>query len=101
VGSWSGLLSLFGPASIAITLAVLGLLSRRLGVVTHAKPYYRGFYIAAFLVAVSVLIRLTVLLNIQTDSTIHFLYNALIASGVTIGVMVAWRYWSWLLAERD
>jgi hypothetical protein len=101
VDSWSGVLSLLGPASIAITLAVLGLLSRRLGGVTHAKPYYRGFYVAAFLVAVSVPLRLMALSSGQPDSALHFLYNALIATGVTIGVVVAWRYWSWLLAERD
>jgi hypothetical protein len=29
------------------------------------------------------------------------LYNGLPALAVTLGLFVAWRYWSWLLAERN
>jgi hypothetical protein len=100
---FTALLALLEPISIGITLIVLGLLSRRLGEQTQAKPYYLGFYAAALLIGVSAAAQLL-------DTLIHFSHDTplwvivsdvLPAIAVTIGVVFAWRYWSWLLAERD
>lgn len=90
------LVALIAPISIGCMLIVLGLLSRKLGRVTHARPYYGAFYLAAGLICGAVIVRL---FTPPLESWM-FLYNALLAFGVTLGVLTAWRYWSWLLAER-
>ncbi len=93
-----------GLFSIAITLVVLGLLSKRLGKVTRAPRYYRGFFLAAVLLGVSLVIRLVNLLQSHIpsadDPTAIILYVGLPAFALTISLIIAWRYWSWLLAER-
>ncbi|HLU12286.1 MAG TPA: hypothetical protein VK003_21590 [Oceanobacillus sp.] len=102
------MLGLCGPASIGIALVILGLLSKRLGSATRAPNYYIGFYVAAGLVFLSVAVQAANLLFdlASGDELIEswvwvFLYNGLPALGVTVGVIFAWRYWSWLLAERS
>lgn len=95
---------MLGPVSVGIMLLVLGQLSRKLGVVTHAKPYYVGFYLSAGLVWLSVIVRVVRLMDetlLSDTAQWGVIYNGLFASGVTIGLIVAWRYWSWLLAERN
>jgi hypothetical protein len=88
-------------------LVILGLLSRRLGRVIRTPPYYLGFFVGAGLIAVTVLARI---LNIGRGAgeaaTLRdnplwvILYIGLPAIALTLSVVVAWRYWSWLLAER-
>jgi hypothetical protein len=104
---WGGLFALVGPASVAIALVVMGLLSRRLGSVMRTPRYYVGFFIAAALMIVSVLARVlnvghgdnfAALLGQNAVSVI--LYIGLPSIAITTGLIVAWRYWSWLLAER-
>ncbi|MFN8373144.1 MAG: hypothetical protein U0694_09760 [Anaerolineae bacterium] len=101
------LVGLLGPLSVAVLLALMGRLSKKLGSVTHAAPYYLLFYVASSLVIVSVAARLGhILLGVEPDLTLAenlvwaVLYNALPAFGITLGLVGAWRYWSWLLAER-
>ena len=102
---FTALLGLLGPLSVLIALIVMGLLSRRLGEQTKAKPFYLGFFGAAILVVVSIAAQLL-------DIFLHFPHadgdilwiaidSGLPAIAATIGVVFAWRYWSWLLAERD
>lgn len=80
-------------------LFVLGMLSYRLGRVTKATNYYRGFFISAALVMVGIVARL--ICQTETDDAAWvLLFNGAPALGVTIGLIVAWHYWSWLLAER-
>lgn len=104
---WTGLLGLLGVGSIAFALVLLGRLSQRLGQVTSAAPYYIGFYLGATLVAVGGGARAWNLSDASRAAELHqttlwvLLYNGAPALGVTLGVMLAWRYWSWLLAERD
>lgn len=104
---WLQQTAILGPISISFALFVMGVLSRRLGRVTHARPYYLGFFVAAALVAAASMVRL---LTLQTMTTVHdtqqvadwtLIYNGLLASGITLGLLVGWYYWSWLLAERD
>jgi hypothetical protein len=102
---FSALLGLLGPLSILCVLIVMGLLSRRLGEQTKAKPYYLGFFAAALLVALSIVAQFLDLLlhfpHAEADLLWIVINSGLPAIGVTIGVIFAWRYWSWLLAERD
>ena len=99
------LLGLLGPISILITLIVLGLLSRRLGQQTAARPRYLGFFIGAVLIGISIAAQLLDLIFHFPHSDPDFLWIILVdllpAIAITLGVMFAWRYWSWLLAERD
>ena len=101
----AALLGLLGPFSVVIALMVIGALSRRLGAQTHAKPYYLGFYAAAVLMLLSVGAQLLqLLLNIPrnpNDPLWVLVTDGVPAVAVTVGVIFAWRYWSWLLAERD
>ena len=101
----AALLGLFGPLSVGIALIVIGALSRRLGAQTHAKPYYLGFYAAAALMILSVaaqFFQLILVLPRYPDDPLWLLITEGVpALAVTIGVIFAWRYWSWLLAERD
>lgn len=104
---WTQTLAILGFTGISIALIVLGRLSQRLGRVTRADAYYIGFYVAAVLVACGAGVRM---LNFsgrvvpieQLHHNIEWvlLYTGAPAVGITLGVIVAWRYWSWLLAER-
>jgi uncharacterized membrane protein len=105
---WSNLFSTLGIASISVALLVLGALSRRMGKMTRTRAYYVGFYVAAVLVAVGVIARLVnsgyrvaPLTDLHHNIMWILLYNGSPAVGVTLGVFIAWRYWSWLLAERS
>ncbi len=101
--SATALLGLLGPLSLLILLLVIGLLSKRLGEQTHAKPYYLGFYVAALLVLISAAARiLDNALDVPADDLRWIIAeDGLPALALTIGILIAWRYWSWLLAERD
>ena len=100
-----GLFALVGTFSIAVALVILGLLSRRLGQVTRAPRYYRGFFVAAVLLVASLLFRLLNVVQLHTpsadDGVAVIFYIGLPAFALTISLMIAWRYWSWLLAERS
>ncbi len=102
----TAIFGLIGMASIGLATAVLGSISKRMGQVTHTPPYYIGLYISSALFMVSVVARLVNWLrNVQPaelngDPGVIILYIGLPALAVTLGVIVAWRYWSWLLAER-
>ena len=92
--------------AVIVTLVVLAQLSQRLGAVTKARPYYRWYYVAACFVAAAVVVRV---LNSQPPLAASpnltilgiILHDGLQAIGLTIGLIVTWYYWSWLLAERD
>lgn len=93
---------------IGITMLLLARLSRRMGTYTHVQSWYRVLYAAAVLLWIGALVRLvfqTQLLaelpEIVQNSLYVLLANALPAVGITLALLVAWYYWSWLLAERD
>lgn len=94
------LLSAVGPLSIALLLIVLGLLSQRLGAVTKATRYYWWFFVAAGLVGVSVGARLLGATATETDVVVALVYITSLTLGLTIGLVVAWRYWNWLFREQ-
>lgn len=103
-----GLFGLFGLVGISILLVIMGLLSRQLGEVTKAAPFYYGFFLSAGLVAVGIGARIAniseevaVIEDLQDNIAWVLAYNGAPALGVTLGLVIAWRYWSWLLAERN
>jgi len=105
---WLGLFGALGMVSISICLFVVGSLSRRLGRVTKAKAYFVGFYISAGLVLIGAMARLyhlgitdTEQIELSDNVLWVMLYNGAPALGITLGLVFAWRYWSWLLAERN
>ena len=107
VFDWPGVFAVLGFASIAIALVLLGLLSKRLGQMTHSPAYHAGFHVGAFFVAMGVVARLINLTDpvassarLQHNILWVLVYNGAPTIGVTLGVIIAWRYWSWLLAER-
>ena len=96
--------ALIAPAALAFAFIVLGLLSRRLGSATRAKPYYTGFFVAAGLMLISAAARFFYALPGNETPNDDFLRLLLTegfpAVAATLAVILAWRYWSWLLAER-
>jgi hypothetical protein len=97
-----------GLAGVALAFIILGLLSKRLGKATRTSRHYLGFFVAAELLLVSVVAQIgNLLFHIASVDELAnsflwvFLYSALPAIGMTIGLYFAWHYWSWLLAERD
>jgi small-conductance mechanosensitive channel len=102
------LVGAIAPLGIAIALLVLGMLSRRLGKATRARPLYFGFFAAAVLLFITALLHIAnafigfaPLTDPVTDPFWVLVFNGLPAIGVTIGLVLVWRYWSWLLAERS
>lgn len=106
---WAGVLfGLLGLVSLNAALVLLGLLSKRMALATRTPAYYNGFYVATFFVSIGIVVRLINLTSVlapksdmQHNIVWVLLYNGAPALGVTLGVVFAWRYWSWLLAERS
>jgi hypothetical protein len=96
------LLSLVGPVSIVLALVVLASLSRRLGEVTKRPPIYRWFWVGAALVSLSIVLRLFTLDSAgRLSAQAALLYDVPLVMGLLVSVIVAWRYWGWLLYEQD
>jgi hypothetical protein len=98
------LMGLCGPASIIVALIVLALLSQRLGAVTKRSPLYRWFFVSVVLIGISVIARLVNLGATEAlgrDVLIVMLDDLSLAIGLSLAVVVAWRYWSWLLSEQS
>jgi hypothetical protein len=102
------IVGLLGYFAMGMALLVLAELSKRLGKVTHARSYYWAYYLSVALIWASVLVRLFFITRGQSfiqATNIKLVYtlvsDGLPAIGITIGLIVTWHYWSWLLAERD
>ena len=94
-------LGLAGPASVVIALIVMAQLSQRLGAVTKRAPLYRWFYLSVALMIGALFVRLITLFmpdSLGADAALY--YDVPQAASLIIAVIVAWRYWSWLLNER-
>ncbi len=102
------LLTTSGLVAIGIALVVLARLSSRLGSVTGSRKHFRWLYVAAALVWVGAGMRYyiqTVMQAMPEAPSAKLVYtivsDGLPAIGITLGLVVTWYYWSWLLAERD
>lgn len=105
------LLSPLGTISIIFLFFILARLSEKLGAVTRMPPYYRWFWVGIGFLGIALIsqfLQISVSLTKQAsyqwlDSSLFYLvtYYLPMAVGVTIGLAITWRYWSWLLTERD
>lgn len=103
------ILGTLGTFSIVALFYILARLSERLGSVEKMAPLYRYYYIALFLFVLGGLAHLLIarvhltpaafpewLLSPWFVLLAHYLP---LAVGVTIGMVVTWRYWSWLFIQ--
>ena len=99
------LLSVAAPLALIISLWVMAQISRRFGEVTHRPPLYRGFYVALVMLVLPLLTRLLAIGQTgYTDRRRLFeaLFHDLpLALGITLAVIIAWRYWGWLVYARE
>jgi uncharacterized membrane protein YphA (DoxX/SURF4 family) len=101
MGSLLTLLSAAAPLALIMMLWVMAQISRRFGEVTHRPPFYRGFYGAMVLLLVPLGVRLLAIGG-SGDSTIEeLLYNLPLVISMTLAVIIAWRYWGWLVYARE
>ncbi len=108
----SGVLGSVGLGSLAIMLLILARFGYKLGAVTKMKPYYQIYYVAIGLVGVAFVVRFirvsvfwappTMIPVVLNDPLFYlFLYHLPLAVGLTLGLGVTWRYWSWLLMKEQ
>jgi hypothetical protein len=105
------LLSPLGLLSVIFLFFILARLSEKLGAVTRMAPYYRWFWVGTGFLAVGLLSQLACISASLTGqsgnglfaSPLFYLvtYHIPLVIGVSIGLAITWRYWSWLLTERD
>jgi hypothetical protein len=105
---WLHLAGLIAYFAMGVALLVLAQISKRLGSVTHARSFYRAYYLAVALIWLGTVIRLLFITRGQAflqAAELKLVYtlisDGLPAIGITIALIVTWHYWSWLLAERD
>lgn len=96
------------PLAGIVSLWILAQISRRFGEVTHRPPFYRGFYLAMGLLVIPFFVRLLSVgqsarqRNASSSySTSALLHDIPLAAAVTIGVVVAWYYWGWLVTTPE
>ena len=96
------------PLGLMVSLWVLAQISRRFGEVTHRPPLYRGFYVAFGLMLFPLLIRLLAIglseaeiADLGGNSTETLLHDIPLAVGVILAVIIAWRYWGWLVYTSE
>ena len=101
------LLGTFGTLSVLYLLYILLKLSQRLGSVEKMAPTYRYYYLAIGFAAVGYMTSLLVVLAPQSIAAwltspwvLIIGYYLPMSIGVTIGLIVTWRYWSWLLKNQ-
>jgi hypothetical protein len=90
---------------------VLARLSERFGSVLKMPPIYKRFYVAQGFAGLAFLANL-VLVGLNLSSTHVFLgmdvalfalifYHLPLSVAVTISLATTWKYWGWLLVERE
>lgn len=95
-------------SAIYITL-IMARLSQKLGAVTKMRSYYRGFYVSAVFLLVSLIayfLKTSVLLASEqapallNNDLFYLLTHYLpFAIGTSISLAITLRYWDWLLKE--
>jgi len=94
------LLGALMPLSLAVCILILARLSKRLGAVTHTAPGYRWLYLSAVLTASGTLIRLLAIDQPALTESLAIADNLVLGLGLLLSIVVAWRYWGWMLSER-
>jgi hypothetical protein len=108
VGAILGSVGLF---SLIYALLILAQFGRKLGAVTKMRPYYKGYHLAACFVGLALVMRFiratvfwaapdTIPALLNSPTFYLLLYHLPLAIGVSLGLVITWHYWSWLLKER-
>lgn len=105
------ILGSMGLVSILYALVILAQFGRKLGAVTRMKAFYKGYYVSAACVALALVTRfiraavfwapgdaIPPLLNSPLFNLL--LYHLPLAIGLSLGLVITWHYWSWLLKEQ-
>jgi hypothetical protein len=103
--------ALIASAAVGYLLYILAVLSRKLGAVTKAKPYYRWLYASIVIVIVTTVIE-WIILSVRTtpqngpeiiaSEWFHLIGRTIpLLVAVVIALVVALRYWVWLFREPD
>ena len=88
--------------------------SERFGSVLRMPPIYRWFYVAEFFASIAALAHLIQASTYLAQSTgaqdnprqlaslevVAIFHHIPLAIAVTIGLLVAWKYWGWLITDR-
>ena len=105
------ILGSMGLLSLIYALLILAQFGRKLGAVTKMKPYYNAYYVAAGSVGFALItrfIRATVFWSppgaipsaLNSPAFYLLLYHLPLAVGLSLGLVITWHYWSWLLKEQ-
>jgi len=105
------LLGALGTLSVLILFYILAKLSERFGAVIKMRPRYRYYYLALVFLLIGWIAQLLVMAVNLMPANIQDLFNSTsflllayylpLTIGVTIGLVITWRYWSWLVTERN
>jgi hypothetical protein len=105
------LLGSLGTLSLVVLFYILAKLSERFGSVIRMRPIYRYYYVGLILMLIGYATHLGAAQAISTPEVVPawlragwFLligHHLPLATGMTIGLMITWRYWSWLVTEQD
>ena len=105
------ILGTFGTLSLIVLFYILAKLSEKFGSVIKMTPLYRYYYLAiGFLVIVYFTNWLVITASLTPETTpawftapwfLFLAFHLPRAIGVTISLVVTWRYWSWLILERN
>ncbi len=103
--------SAIAPLSIVVVFHILAKLSRRFGSVLKMTAVYKWYYLAEALGIIALLAHLwqaSTLLSAPHQPAPALapwfgliFFDLPLTIAVTIGVIVTWRYWSWLIIEKE
>jgi hypothetical protein len=103
--------ALIGSIAVGYLLYIFAVLSRKLGAVTKARPYYRWLYVSLVIIVVTTVIEwiiLTVRITPQNAPEIIVSEWSLLIGrtiplvvAAVIALVVVLRYWGWLFREHD
>lgn len=102
------LLSAAAPIAMIVMFLVLGVLSQHLDEVVKMGHLYRWFFVAASITSISLVVRLLSIgfsdeafMVDSRDTAFSIAYTLPLATGIIISLVVAWRYWGWLIYAND
>lgn len=96
-----------GTLAVIYLFYILGRLSERLGSVERMPPIYRYYYVAVIFLVIALITQVLAAQVITsasyspTDTILLLGHHLPLAIGATIGLVVTWRYWSWLVIDRE
>lgn len=99
-------LGILGTSSIIFLFYILARLSHRLGSVQKMPPIYRYYYVASIFGVIGCV---TQLLVARANSAplwwtspwfLFVAYHLPLIIGVSLSLVITWRYWSWLITEQ-